>query len=592
MPARRTSRPRKRRAPDPRPRPFAELPTARAGSPAPWDSWAGQDSGVTPAPTPPGSSRLDLVIVLALASAIVATRLPLRTEWLTSWDAIQFALAVHDYDIVKHQPHPPGYILYVALARLIDGVVGDPTASLTLLAILASVATVGLTYRLARTLYGRPTAVTAAVALVASPLFWYHGLVGLSYAAEAALAVLVASLAWEMRHGRPRTTLWAALALGLAGGVRQSLLIVLGPLWLGLAWRSFRRAGPILAGSTVIAATTALWFVPMVWLTGGLDRYLEAGRELYESTVRATTVMGAPGHWQVNVERIVEAAAFGLGLLLPALALPLVTGLPRVAATESRGWLFALWMGPPLAVYTFVHFGQYGYLLTVLPALAILAAHAAVGALEQLVASRWRPAALGVGLTTVVLAHGVFFVASPPIDVTPPPNQPAEVERWGASARTRYRYGLWMMTVGGLREQEAVIRTYVETVRRRFDPADTVLVTELGNPRSAPWFRHVSYYLPEFTVYHLRTGRFSPGYLTSPAPTMAALGGPEIFLPPRARRLVWVVDFWDPTQPEPLGIRVHALAYGRWLYVLDLGRRPVDHAGYRLTPVMAVSRLR
>ena len=35
---------------------------------------------------------------------------------LYNWDAVQFALALREYATVEHQPHPPGYILYVALA--------------------------------------------------------------------------------------------------------------------------------------------------------------------------------------------------------------------------------------------------------------------------------------------------------------------------------------------------------------------------------------------------------------------------------------------------------------------------------------------
>src|SRR5262249_40460325 len=92
--------------------------------------------------------------------------------------------------------------------------------------------------------------------------------------------------------------------------------------------------------------------------------------------------------------------------------------------------------------------------------------------------------------------------------------------------------GGWRERAGGLGELEQVIRNFVEAVRREFDPRDTVVLTELGNSRSYPWFRHVGYYLPEFPVYHLRVGPFSPGYLSSRrATSMAALDGPEILLP-------------------------------------------------------------
>ena len=83
-------------------------------------------------------TRADLLIALGLALATVLTRFPLRARLLPSWDAVQFALALREYDVVKHQPHPPGYILYVAAARAVDALVGDPTESLTWLAIVAS----------------------------------------------------------------------------------------------------------------------------------------------------------------------------------------------------------------------------------------------------------------------------------------------------------------------------------------------------------------------------------------------------------------------------------------------------------------------
>jgi hypothetical protein len=193
----------------------------------------------------------------------------------------------------------------------------------------------------------------------------------------------------------------------------------------------------------------------------------------------------------------------------------------------------------------------------------------------------------------VLVLHGVFFVAAQPITVPPPGDDPTDGARWGATPSAHYRYGLWATTAPGLREQAEVVRTYLEAIRRDFDPADTVLVTELGNPRSYPWYRHVMYYLPEFAAYHLRLGGYSPGYLSSRhAETMAALDGPEVLLPATTRRIVWVVDYWNPGIPRPAGLEARPLAYGRWLYVLDLDRRPLDHAGYRLAPVTALARLR
>ena len=175
-----------------------------------------------------------------------------------------------------------------------------------------------LLYQLGWHLYGRGAAALAALGLVVSPLFWAYGVVGLSYTAEAALATGLAVGAWAMRQGSVRALVSSAVLLGLAGGVRQSMLLVLSPLWLGMAWRGFRRPGPVLAGLGLVLLTTAAWLGPMLWLTG-VDRYLAATR-------RALRVDGPrhhPPRGRLDPERRsawARRSSSGLGVFLPVLA--------------------------------------------------------------------------------------------------------------------------------------------------------------------------------------------------------------------------------------------------------------------------------
>src|SRR5262245_39545910 len=239
-------------------------------------------------------TRADWALALTLAALTIATRWPYRARLLPTWDAVQFALALDRFDVVRHQPHPPGYILYVELGRMLETALGNPAAALGGLAIVASAAAVLLLYQLGWQLYGRGAAILAALGLAASPLFWAYGVVALSYTAEAALATAIAIGAWRMRHGSARALLGSAVLLGLAGGVRQSMLLILSPLWLGMAWRGFRRPGPIVAGLALVLITTATWLGPMLYLTG-VERYVAATLELYGSTVHSTTLLG--GGW-------------------------------------------------------------------------------------------------------------------------------------------------------------------------------------------------------------------------------------------------------------------------------------------------------
>jgi hypothetical protein len=524
-------------------------------------------------------ARSDLVIGLALALATVVSRIPFRAHLLPTWDAVQFALALERYDIVAHRPHPPGYILYVAAARILDVFIGDATASLVCLSIATSGAAVFFVYRLAGMLYGRLAAAVAAIGLATSPLFWFYGEVGLPYAVEAALASMVAMLTWSARCGRAPATMASAVGLGLAGGVRQSLLPLFFPLWATTVWAGMRRLAPLVAGGALMALTTALWLVPMVHLAGGAGAYLGASAELFDSTVRPTTVMAPAGAWLGNARALAEAAVLGLGLLLPVVFWAAARAVR--SGFGAREWFLLAWVLPPLVVYLWFHFGQYGYLLAILPAFYILIAPVLAGVLAAPRTSYPARVAVWATLGGIALAHAAFVIGAGPARVPDVAPDSPWVERRLADLAATYRYRLWSHTARGLREGEAVIATFTEAVRGHFSPADTVIVVELGNPRSYPWFRHATYYLREFRTCHVRLPPWTTGYLDSAHLTsMAARPDDRILLGPGVQHLVWLVDFWNPRLARPSGLRELPLAHGRWLYVLDLDGRPVEHGGY------------
>jgi len=141
----------------------------------------------------------------------------------------------------------------------------------------------------------------------------------------------------------------------------------------------------------------------------------------------------------------------------------------------------------------------------------------------------------------------------------------------------------WIMsrTAAALREHEAVIRTYVDIIRTVYDPSDTALLTEVGNPRSYPWLRHAMFYMPEYTIYQVQVGALPFGfYAPESAATMILTPGSTITIPRRIRQLVWFVDHWDPEIPRPRGLQEVQLPYGRFLYVLPIRGGRAEHAGY------------
>jgi hypothetical protein len=531
------------------------------------------------------AAHADLAAASLLALVTLVSRWPYRARMLYNWDAVQFALALREFDIAKHQPHPPGYLLYVGLGRLVNATIGDPSQAYVALAMLFSAATTFVVYWLARALYDRATAVAAAALLAVSPLFWFYGSVGLTYAGEAFGASLVAFLALGALRGRESHVYLSALALGLVGGLRLSVLVLLFPLWLAavvVGSRPLRPTGARRLGlaGVVLAAAVLSWLLPLMWLSGGPAAYFAASRQLYASVVLPTSILGGALDTTLRQARyLVESVAVGLGpLALALVALPVYV---RRRGWRTEEWFLLAWIVPPAVFFALVHFGQAGYVLTFLPALVVLLSRAlletATACSERLRRPRWRWALAAAALGPLLLVNTGFFVNARPM---PREFVDGQGDTWRGRARDEAHDWILSRTAAALREHEAVIRTYVETIRAVYDPADTLLLTELGNRRSYPWLRHAMYYLSEYDVYQLSVGEERGFYTPQSASTILPTPGDVIEIPRRLRQLVWFVDHWDPRLPRPAGLLEIQLAYGRFLYVLPLPRGSAEHAGY------------
>src|SRR5207248_9955272 len=171
-------------------------------------------------------------------------------------DAVQSALALCDAGLGKRQPHAPGYSLYVGLGRIVNAWLHHPTAAYVLLAVACSALTTFVVYLLARGIYDRATALAAASVLAVSPLFWFYGSVGLTYAGEALFASIVAYFAFRALEGSEADAWLAAAYLALAAGMRQSLLLLLLPMWLVACVLGVRRARTVPIGVAILGALT------------------------------------------------------------------------------------------------------------------------------------------------------------------------------------------------------------------------------------------------------------------------------------------------------------------------------------------------
>lgn len=434
--------------------------------------------------------QCDTLLLVGFLLGGILTRVPFRSRMLYHWDSVNFALGIERFDIQMHQPHPPGYFLYVMLGRAVDAVIQDPNASLVWLSVIFSGLTAGGLFLLGKAMFSRWEGVIAALALLSSPLFWFHGEVALMYVLEAFFTTIIALMSTQLLAGRRQYLYPSALILGIAGGIRQSTLLFMFPLWLfSIRKLSLKR---VALAVLLLALVVGAWLVPMVVLTGGVDRYLGLSR--------GTDVVGEsslldPRQVVFNAARIGAYGFYGLLLGGIPLAYSVLRGLRALPASarDRRAQVIAVWVIPSLLFLIFVHIRQAGHIFVFLPALFLLVGVGMVRISHALVERVWSPskrqlqagetvmsrrgrATLMAGVILLLATNTLFFLAAPPYLLG--------IERTV----------LHTPSFRSIRSQDRYLSEAVGYIRGNLPPEKTVILAGGFS------FRQPDYYLPEYTI--------------------------------------------------------------------------------------------
>jgi len=301
----------------------------------------------------------------------MATRILCRSHLLYDLDSVNFALGMARFDPGAQQPHPPGYFLYVCLARVVNLFLRDPNTALVAISIAASCGAAWVIYLLTEKWFGRGAARMSILLFLASPLGWFHGIVALTYMVEAFFSALIGYLCWRAYSGEKACILPATVAFALAAGFRPSTALLLAPLWLF----SIRRTRGIRLGLAILAAVavTLAWFLPMTAAAGGFRSYFEALAHLWTSVPGQRTTLSSP--W-LAVARVVTMAWILVLVFGSASVLAFGPKAKEDAGQPRRaGFVWAL-IAPGLLFFAlvFLNFVNSGYLLVLCPPLFAFAA--------------------------------------------------------------------------------------------------------------------------------------------------------------------------------------------------------------------------
>lgn len=441
---------------------------------------------------------------------------------LLHMDSGQFALALEKFDITVHQPHPPGYFLYIMMGRLLHLFINDPNYVFVSISVFFSGLTVAAIYVLGKEIFERKIGIVGALLALSSPSLWFHGEVALTYIVEAYFSTAIALFCWKIHKGEEKYLWISAIALGLAGGIRQNTPVFLLPLWL----YSVRHLNPrkIFASLILLAVTGLFWFIPMVMMSGGWDVYRGAIRELWMFHAGGHSLLG--GEWSTFILfplKLIQYIVFGLGAFLFPFCLA-VYSLARSRQLKSldsaKLLFFSLWVLPAMTFYIFVFLSMQnsGYALIFLPALLILSS-VSIFYIGNKFRERYRRKAwLSVLSAVVVLNTAAFFLLVFPVSY-----------RW-------------------IRIHDRNLSALLADVKT-CNPGETAVFV---NNLIYYSYRHIMVYLPEYLSYNVdvRTTKTGERRKTFWGINKETFLQDEVALPARITRFVTPIDQDDPKYGE------------------------------------------
>lgn len=550
--------------------------------------------------------RPDLIFSLFIVVLVALTRIPFVSKFLYEWDSASYALAFEKYSIAHQQPHPPGYILFVALGKGVNYIFHDANTSMVFLSIVFSILTVLLVYFLAKEIFGRNVAIASSILLIFNPIFWFYGEIASIYIFEAFFAVLIAYLVYKVLQGDGRFVYLSAIVLGLAGGFRLDLVEFMFPVWLFCLWYGKTSYPKIGKAVLVLIAAVLVWLVPTVLSTGGLGEYLQLSAAQSGASTYTSILLGASLSAQlINSGLALIWSVWGLtifGLIMVLLFL----------LYHRHGWrskfvpylknpksiFFILWIAPAFLFYFIIYIIKPGYTLVYLPALMIVVGYVVSRLSQDLNLSIPRISARSffVGLLLIgVLVNSVIYLY--PYNLHQGTLWETPQDNLTGSQKVQFEINAGIMYNNQkIMANDQNTMLHIDTIMNLSgsNPNSTIVaIRDITREDEGFNWRKAMYYLPDYNVYYLFD--FENSGIQNEVSvwhgknhTDDLTKAPVVVIPlnQSVTRIVWIMsdktNFYQAVQSKA-GVQAIDLPNGLKIYYTDVGSGPVDFqvSGFR-----------
>jgi hypothetical protein len=202
-----------------------------------------------------------------------------RSPGLDEIDSVNFAMGVSHFNLWQHQPHPPGYPLYIFLGWIGSMFGANPNLSLHFISAVGGGLLVASWFIIIRLQFNELLAGWVAVCLAITPVIWMTATKVLTDSIAAGLlSSEVLAAVYFSRNGRRPALLATALLGAAAAGARPQLILVVAVVLATalISGPQIERKWKMVSWACLIGGSL-LWLVPMWYIQSQLNRSVAAG---------------------------------------------------------------------------------------------------------------------------------------------------------------------------------------------------------------------------------------------------------------------------------------------------------------------------
>jgi Dolichyl-phosphate-mannose-protein mannosyltransferase len=432
---------------------------------------------------------------LVLIMTTILTRILFMTKYLFEWDSVQLALGIRNFNILQHQPHPPGYFFYVHFGKYLNSIIGNANYSLITINIFFTIVAAILFYNISLKIFkDQKLSILSAIIFITNPFIWFHGEFVNIYIIDSLFALIYFYLSYLIIKEKKSSLYLFSLLFGIGIGFRQSLIIFFLPLYLFTAYHYLKREKHyfqnILSNLIILISTTLLWLIPTSYLTGGLNEFFEITKNQYFTSTISTTFFSLSkiAHALRQAGNTLKLFFYSGGILSIFIIYSFLKG--KLKFHKKIKTIFWFWFLPSFLFYSFVHLGKAGYIMTITPLILILG----ITAIYKIKSIKHKYLIISI----VIIFQCITFLFN--------------MESLVNNKKLLINVSPYTINAINLKNNDYRIEQIIDTVQK-YNPQKTILITEGDSPyiKQRTNFiknaRHLNYYLPEYPIYYLFNDR-------------------------------------------------------------------------------------